>query len=102
MAGQDIFVRKLDHMIVAKLNQNAKKKGISREAYLRLLLTNLMTMDSQVNLERTYEELLMWNARLLKEVTNGQESLTIRMAQLERVLQELVQLGRELQDGDKS
>ncbi|MEC1177256.1 hypothetical protein P9B03_02065 [Metasolibacillus meyeri] len=94
MAGQDIFVRKLDHMIVAKLNQNAKKKGMSREAYLRLLLTNSMMMDTQANLERPYEELLMWNARLLKEVTNGQESLTMRMMQLERVIQELIRLER--------
>lgn len=54
----EIKIRKVDPVIVKKLNELAKVHGISREEYLRKWLVKVGTIEDVENLENKYSNLI--------------------------------------------
>lgn len=101
MSGQDIPLRNLDKKIVAKLDQEAKKKDVSREKYLRILLTTIMNNNNLFEFTNQYEEILIWNTRILQEVNEGQKNISVRTEKLEILINLLISSGGKI-NGCKS
>ena len=73
----NVTVRNLDAGVVMKLNEIAKKQGLSREEYLRTYLENLAVLDEMKKLDLKYAELVREmaviidnNTKVLKKVTD--------------------------------
>lgn len=73
----NVTVRNLDAGVVMKLNEIAKKQGLSREEYLRTYLENLAVLDEMRKLDLKYAELVREmaviidnNTKVLKKVND--------------------------------
>ena len=73
----NVTVRNLDAGVVMKLNEIAKKQGLSREEYLRTDLENLAVLDEMKKLDLKYAELVREmaviidnNTKVLKKVND--------------------------------
>lgn len=73
----NVTVRNLDAGVVMKLNEIAKKQGLSREEYLRTYLENLAVLDEMKKLDLKYAELVHEmaviidnNTKVLKKVND--------------------------------
>lgn len=73
----NVTVRNLDAGVVMKLNEIAKKQGLSREEYLRTYLENLVVLDEMKKLDLKYAELVREmaviidnNTKVLKKVND--------------------------------
>ena len=73
----NVTVRNLDAGVVMKLNEIAKKQGLSREQYLRTYLENLAVLDEMKKLDLKYAELVREmaviidnNTKVLKKVND--------------------------------
>lgn len=73
----NVTVRNLDAGVVMKLNEIAKKQGLSREEYLRTYLENLAVLDEMKKLDLKYAELIREmaviidnNTKVLKKVND--------------------------------
>lgn len=73
----NVTVRNLDAGVVMKLNEIAKKQGLSREEYLRIYLENLAVLDEMKKLDLKYAELVREmaviidnNTKVLKKVND--------------------------------
>ena len=73
----NVTVRNLDAGVVMKLNEIAKKQGLSREEYLRTYLENLAVLDEMKKLDLKYAELVREmaviidnNTKVLKKVND--------------------------------
>ena len=73
----NVTVRNLDAGVVMKLNEIAKKQGLSREEYLRTYLENLAVLEEMKKLDLTYAELVREmaviidnNTKVLKKVND--------------------------------
>ncbi len=96
MTGNDIPLRNLDKKIIAKLDQDAKKRGISREEYLRILLAKITNENNQIEATNQYKEILTWNTRVLQEVNEGQKHIAARIEKLESIIKLLVDSGENI------
>lgn len=56
--GIDIKVRNLDPVVVNKIEIQARKRGISREEYIRRYLAVLATGDEVIEVEDKYSRLI--------------------------------------------
>jgi metal-responsive CopG/Arc/MetJ family transcriptional regulator len=54
----NVTIRNIDAAVVAKLNELAKKRGMSREEYLRMYLENLAVLEDMKKLDLKYSELV--------------------------------------------
>ena len=73
----NVTVRNLDAGVVMKLNEIAKKQGLSREEYLRTYLENLAVLEEMKKLDLKYAELVREmaviidnNTKVLKKVND--------------------------------
>lgn len=73
----NVTVRNLDAGVVMKLNEIAKKQGLSREEFLRTYLENLAVLDEMKKLDLKYAELVREmaviidnNTKVLKKVND--------------------------------
>lgn len=66
----NVTVRNLDAGVVMKLNEIAKKQGLSREEYLRTYLENLAVLDEMKKLDLKYAELVREMAVIIDNNTN--------------------------------
>ena len=73
----NVTVRNLDAGVVMKLNEIAKKQGLSREEYLRTYLENLAVLDEMKKLDLKHAELVREmaviidnNTKVLKKVND--------------------------------
>ena len=73
----NVTVRNLDAGVVMKLNEIAKKQGLSREEYLRTYLENLAVLDEMKKLDLKYAQLVREmaviidnNTKVLKKVND--------------------------------
>ena len=98
MTKKDMSIRNIDAMIVAKLTQDAKKKGLSREEYVRILLTNFVQSEKQNRETDLYQETIMWNIRVLEEVQKGQQQIADQLVRIEGMFNKFIRLG-ESSDG---
>lgn len=57
-AGIDIKVRNLEPVVVDKIEIQARKKGISREEYIRRYLAVLAASDEVIEVEDKYSRLI--------------------------------------------
>lgn len=67
----NVTVRNLDAGVVMKLNEIAKKQGLSREEYLRTYLENLAVLDEMKKLDLKYAELVREMAVIIDNNTNA-------------------------------
>ena len=54
----NVTIRNIDAAVVAKLNELAKKRRMSREEYLRMYLENLAVLEDMKKLDLKYSELV--------------------------------------------
>lgn len=67
----NVTVRNLDAGVVMKLNEIAKKQGLSREEYLRTYLENLAVLDEMKKLDLKYAELVREMAVIIDNNTKA-------------------------------
>lgn len=70
----EIKIRKVDPVIVKKLDELAKSHGISREEYLRKWLVKVATMEDVEKLENKYSNLIEVLADRLEQANDVIES----------------------------
>ncbi|WP_026884145.1 ribbon-helix-helix protein, CopG family [Clostridium akagii] len=66
----DIIIRNLDVKSVAKLDEMAKKKGISRQEFLKNYIETLSVLDTIRENDNRYIDLVNQMAFVIKENTN--------------------------------
>lgn len=79
----DIKIRNVDPMIVKKINENATKHGLSREEYLRRLLTKTAIIDDVVSMEQKYEVIIN---SLMERFDQANDVIAMNTAVIERIL----------------
>lgn len=67
----NVTIRNLDAGVVMKLNEIAKKQGLSREEYLRTYLENLAVLDEMKKLDLKYAELVREMAVIIDNNTKA-------------------------------
>ena len=76
------IIRDLDDGILAKLEVEAKKRGMSREAFLREKLTEISYHDDVTYIDNRYASLV---ATLTEQFKRMEETINLNTAVLERV-----------------
>lgn len=71
----DIIIRGIDDAAASRLTQLAKKKGISRESYIRMYLESLAVLDDMKQLDYKYEGLVKEMAAVIENNTNELKSV---------------------------
>lgn len=73
----EILIRDIDNQILSKLDYMAKKKGISRNKYIKGVLTNYAIASEVKALDSKYQELMKividtieGNTQILHEILN--------------------------------
>ena len=84
----DISIRNLDSVVVAKLDELAKKKKLSREEYLRRYLSRLSEMEEIKNLDEKYKNLVDVLVDRLQQANDVIEANTIMLEKIEKKMKE--------------
>ena len=79
----DIKVRNLDPMIVKRINERADKHGLSREEYLRRLLTKTAIIDDVAAVEQKYDAIIQ---ALMERFEQANDVIALNTAVIERFL----------------
>ncbi len=79
----DIKIRNVDPMIVKRINESAAKHGLSREEYLRRLLTKTAIIDDVSSMEQKYGVLIN---SLMERLEQANDVIALNTAVLERIL----------------
>lgn len=66
----DLKIRNVDKLVIAKLDQEAYSRGMSREAFLRMYLQNLAVLNELTLLDDKYQNILSVNADALAAVAS--------------------------------
>ena len=66
----DLKIRNVDKLIIAKLDQEAADRHMSREAFLRMYLQNLAVLNELTLLDDKYQNILSVNAEALASVAS--------------------------------
>lgn len=62
----NISIRNIDDAAVARIDQLAKKKGVSRESYIRTYLESLSVIDEMRALDMKYQHLVKEIAEVIQ------------------------------------
>ncbi len=79
----DIKIRNLDPMIVKRINERAAKHGLSREEYLRRILTNMAIIDDVAVVEKKYDAIIQV---LMERFEQANDVIALNTAVIERLL----------------
>ncbi|MDE6852043.1 MAG: hypothetical protein K2J67_06080 [Lachnospiraceae bacterium] len=79
----DIKIRNVDPMIVKRINERAAKHGLSREEYLRRLLTKTAIIDDVAIMEQKYDVIIQ---ALTERLEQANDVIALNTAVIERVL----------------
>lgn len=71
----DLKIRNVDKLVIAKLDQEASSRGLSREAFLRMYLQNLAVLNELTQLDEKYQNFLSVNADALAAVASELQKL---------------------------
>lgn len=71
----DLKIRNVDKLVIAKLDQEANSRGMSREAFLRMYLQNLAVLNELTLLDDKYQNILSVNADALAAVASELQKL---------------------------
>lgn len=66
----DINIRKINDAAVARINQLAKDKHMSRETYIRKYLESLSVLDNMIDLDLKYRNLVQEMAAIIQNNTD--------------------------------
>lgn len=88
----DILIRHMDEIIVQKIDQEAKQKGLSRNDYLKLLIAKWAIEQMGTEQRNLYHNALEMNARLLHEVTSTQQHLLYKVERMNNVFEKILSL----------
>jgi len=66
----DINIRKINDAAIARINQLAEDKKISREAYLRKYIESLSVLDDMIDLDLKYRNLVQEMAAIIQNNTD--------------------------------
>ena len=69
----DLKIRNVDKLVIAKLDQEAADRHMSREAFLRMYLQNLAVLHELTQLDDKYQRILAVNAEALASVEKKED-----------------------------
>lgn len=78
----DILLRDIDAVAVQKIDELAKKKGVSRNEYLRQILENYSVLTAQNSIINHLEKQIETNNILLAETTKTLDELVSILKEL--------------------
>lgn len=88
----DVLLRNLDNMIVKKIDQEAGKKGLSRNELLKIWIEKKALGDVHMEQKNLYQEALDMNTRMMYEFVTIQKDLVNRIEQIGRVFEKVLAL----------
>ena len=71
----DLKIRNVDKLVIAKLDQEAADRHMSREAFLRMYLQKLAVLHELTQLDDKYQRILSVNAEALSSVASELQKL---------------------------
>ena len=85
----DIIIRKLEPVVLQKIDELAKKKKISREEYLRRYLTKVSELEDVVQLDEKYSNLISALSERMEQANDVIEINTMFLQRMEDYLKNL-------------
>lgn len=85
----DIIIRKLEPVVLQKIDELAKKKKISREEYLRRYLTKVSELEDVVQLDEKYSNLINALSERMEQANDVIEINTMFLQRMEDYLKNL-------------
>lgn len=79
----DIKIRNVDPMIVKRINERAAKHGLSREEYLRRLLTKTAVIEDVADLDQKYAAIIRV---LVERFEQANDVIALNTAVIEKIL----------------
>lgn len=79
----DVKIRNLDPMIVKRINERAAKHGLSREEYLRRVLTKTAIVDDVAELDQKYAAIIQ---ALMERFEQANDVIALNTAVIEKIL----------------
>lgn len=86
----DIFIRNVDPAAVKTIDEKAKKKGMSRNEYLKLFMKNFVLHRDIVDLDSRYRELVDILAQRLEQCNDVIEENSIALEKTMDVLEKII------------
>ena len=71
----ELKIRNVDPSAVKKIDELAKRSGVSRQVYLKETLESFAMLEVLTNKEKYYEKQLQANTIFLQKASNGFEDL---------------------------
>jgi len=66
----EIRIRNVDACAVAKIDELAKQKGMSRNQYIKLMIESLSVLDEVKDIQTDYKNLVLDLAEVIEKNTN--------------------------------
>lgn len=86
----DIFIRNVDPAAVKTIDEKAKKRGMSRNEYLKLFMKNFVLHRDIVDLDSRYRELVDILAQRLEQCNDVIEENSIALEKTTDVLEKII------------
>ncbi|QNK89100.1 hypothetical protein H7992_05085 [Sporosarcina sp. resist] len=88
----DVLIRNLDIVAVSKIDQEAKKKRLSRNELLKVYIDKFALVDMHNEERILYKESFEMNTRMLHAFGETQKNLVGRVGNIEKVLVRMIEL----------
>lgn len=79
----EIKIRNMDPMVVKKISEKASRHGLSREEYLRRILTKTAVMEDVAAVEQKYDTVI---ALLAERLAQANDVIAVNTAVIEKIL----------------
>lgn len=79
----EIKIRNMDPMVVKKISEKASRHGLSREEYLRRILTKTAVMEDVAAVEQKYDTVI---ALLAERLAQANDVIAVNTAVIEKLL----------------
>lgn len=79
----EIKIRNMDPMVVKKISEKASQHGLSREEYLRRILTKTAVMENVAAVEQKYDTVI---ALLAERLAQANDVIAVNTAVIEKLL----------------
>lgn len=89
----------VDVVTVSKIDQEAKRKGMSRNQLLKICVEQFALVDMHNTERNLYKESFDMNIRMLNAFRETQKELLIRVGNIEKALIKLIELDSEDREG---
>lgn len=93
----EIKVRGVKAVAVKKIDQEAKKRGMSRNEFLNAYLEKFAFIDMHTEERNLYKEAVEMNSRMLHAFRETQKDIVSRVENIDKVLVRMIQLDTEVE-----